>query len=93
LKSGGKFRSQGVYHVLTCCLSCVHVLYMWEQWLNKGVLSFFGTDTTEAVDEPEDIMQVAEFETCECQACCNPSTSHQPLNVCVWFKDNTFTWQ
>ena len=32
------------------------------------------TDTTEALDEPE-------VESCECQACSDPSTPHQPLNV------------
>jgi len=50
----------------------------------RSLLSVFGTDTTEAVDEavdePED-MQVAESETCECQACCDPNTPHQLLNV------------
>lgn len=37
------------------------------------------TDTTEDVDEPEDIEQ--ESERCECQACYDPCTPHQPLNV------------
>ena len=52
----------------------VHVRTMAKQ---RSLLSFFGKDTTEAVDEPEDT-QVAESETCECQACCDPSPPHQP---------------
>lgn len=38
------------------------------------------TDTSEAVvDEQEDVMQ--ESESCECQACSDLCTPHQPLNV------------
>ena len=33
------------------------------------------------MNEPEEVEQVAEPEICECQACCDPSTPHQPLNV------------
>ena len=37
-------------------------------------------DTTETVDETEDVEQVPVSE-CECQACSDPSIPHQPLNV------------
>ena len=33
------------------------------------------------MDEPEDVAEVVETESCECQACCDPSTPHQPLHV------------
>jgi len=29
----------------------------------------------------EDVAEVVESGSCECQACCDPSTPHQPLHV------------